>query len=220
MQQLPATLSGNTLHVGNNPDAIKAIVVEGPLAKRFADLALHRKDLRFAEACLIETRSVAEDKDLVQEALWRCAIVHFAKCFGDGNRFQLSAEKIFKTEPPEAMICFKHFKELRNKHVIHDANSFAQSIPTAGLNDGKKPYKIEEVTCTTIVKDTLVQGSYEALSNLVRVAREWVEREFDALAARIKSDLEAESYADLCAKPEPSFNFANWEDVAIERPKK
>ena len=30
-----------------------------------------------------------------------------------------TAEKILKTEPPEAMMTFNYFKGLRNKHLVH-----------------------------------------------------------------------------------------------------
>jgi hypothetical protein len=114
-------------------------LIEGQQAKRFADLTLHRSDLQFAGSCLAELMNVPPDQTVIREALWRSAIVYFIKCFGESARFRLSIARIFKPEGPGAMIVFDHFRQLRNKHFIHDENSYAQSIPAAFLNDGTKP---------------------------------------------------------------------------------
>lgn len=117
------------LSVDAFPDAVKVLKLAGPLARRLSDLTLHRHDLEFADRCLEEINKAPAEPPTVREALWRCAVVHYAKCFGhSAARFQLSREKVYKGEPPESKLVFDYFRDLRNKHVVHDENSCAQAV--------------------------------------------------------------------------------------------
>ena len=148
MESHPISQRESGLHIEGFPDAVKVLAIKGPRAKRLSDLALHRADLDFAEECLDAINVTPEEPRVLREALWRSAILHFLKCFGDaGARFQLSAERILKGTPPEAAMAFDYFKGLRNKHIVHDENSCSQSIPGAILNNGNKAYKIEKIIC-------------------------------------------------------------------------
>lgn len=189
------------LHIEGFPDAAAVVALNGPKARRIADLALHRADLEFANGCLDSINDVPEDPYTIQEALWRSAITHYIKCFGDGARFQLVAEKIYRTDPPEALQAFSYFKALRNKHFIHDENSYAQADPGAILSNETKPYKIEKIVCPVMVSVTLEQASYANLKLLVEKALGWVTAEFDALCNRLSIELEAEDRQSLMARP-------------------
>jgi hypothetical protein len=220
MHQLPTNFSNGTLNVEGVPDAVRLIALSSPQAKRLADLTLHRKDLEFAETCLLElasTHGKSDYNDFVKEALWRAAIVHLFKCYGNSVRFQLSPNAVFKGEPPEAMIVFEHFKSLRNKHLVHDENSYLQCQPAAAINDGTKSYKIEKVVCVSIAKDTLQQESFNNLHLLVTHTKKWVIAEIDQLADSITKQLESEPYADLAKKPSLTVTSASVADVGVKR---
>lgn len=199
------------------PDAVKAVKINGPDAKRLADLSLHREDLEFADACLNAINQTPENPIVAREALWRSAIVHFMKCFGTGARFQLSAEEIYKGEPKEALMAFEYFKGLRNKHVVHDVNSYAQSIPGAVLNNGTKDYKIEKIVCFAAFGATLEQGNYGNLRLLVEEARTWVVSEFDSLCERLTAVLEEESYDKLLSREAITYRVPTAEDISRTR---
>jgi len=135
MEHFEISQQESGLHIEGCPDAVKVIAVEGWRSKRLADLALHKDDLEFADSCLDAINVSPEEPFVIREALWRSAIVHFMKCFGDsGARFQLSSVKILNGELPEVSMAFEYFKDLRNKHFVHDENSYAQSLPGAILN--------------------------------------------------------------------------------------
>lgn len=172
-------------HIEGFPDAVKVVMIDGPEAKRLADLFLHKEDLEFADACLDAINQTPESPLVAREALWRSAIVHFMKCFGNSARFQLSAAKIYKGESPEALMAFEYFKDLRNKHFVHDENSYAQSIPGAVLNNGTRGYKIEKIICFAAFGATLEQGNYGNLKLLIGKARTWVVSEFDSLCSHL-----------------------------------
>ena len=107
-------------------DTIRIVKINNnETAQALSDLILHRDDLNFAKNCLEEINKT--DNALVREALWRSAITHFCKCFGNNRGradYKLVANKIF---PQKGLNALGYFKDLRHKHIVHDENSFAQS---------------------------------------------------------------------------------------------
>ena len=206
------------LHIEGFPDAVKVIAIEGPRSKRLADLALHKDDLEFADSCLDAINLSPEEPFVIREALWRSAIVHFMKCFGDsGARFQLSSAKILKGEPPEAAMAFEYFKHLRNKHYIHDENSYAQSLPGAILNNETKSYKIEKIVCFAAIAGTLEQENFGNVKLLIQKSRSWVTAEFDQLCNTLTAELEREPYENLLKKESLTFRAPTNDEIHKNR---
>ena len=206
------------LKIHGFPDGVKVIAIDGPRAQRLADLALHRSDLQFAIDCLDTINSFPENPEIAREALWRSAIVHFFKCFGDaGARFQMSVEKVLKSEGPTAMLVFNYFKSLRNKHLVHDENSYSQSLPGAVLNNGTKEYKIEKIICFATNAVTLVPENFSNLKLLTEKALKWVETEFDALCNSLTSELETVAYHELMTRTPMTFRTPAGEDLHRRR---
>lgn len=221
MEQYPVTQVEGCLHIEGIPDAVKLIKLDGPKARRVSELLLHRHDLEFADACLEAINTVPVHPPTIREALWRNAVVHFAKCFGNSAaRFQLSREKIYKNEPQEALQAFEYFQHLRDKHVVHDENSYSQSIPAAALNRGDKPYKIEKVLCFSAHANTLEQSNYGNLKLLIQKALAWVVSEFDNCCNIITNDLEAVPYNELLKKPEVTYQTPGVEEIRSNRKNK
>lgn len=218
MEYFTITPSESGLHLEGFPDAVKVVRIDGPLAQRLSDLSLHKADLDFAESCLTAMNDMKEPYGVAHEALWRSAIVHFLKCFGDaGARFQLQADKILKSEPPEAMLVFTYFKGLRNKHLIHDENSYAQSVPGAVLNKGDKPYKIEKIVCFSAIAATIAPENYGNLKLLIDKARTWVVSQFDTLCEVLTKELEKKSYDTLLAMEALSYRVPTLDDIHKSR---
>ena len=160
----------NQLYIEGFPDGVKVIQLDGPIALRLSHLALHRNDMDFADRCLDELNNI-EVGDFLKQALWRSSVIHFFKCFGKSeSRFKLIAEKIYKDEPTEAMMVFNYFRDLRNKHFIHDENSYTMINHGAILNRGDKDYKIEKIVCITAYGVTLNQENFVNLKLLINKA--------------------------------------------------
>jgi len=102
MDRLSITKTDEGIHIEGFPDAVRLVELNDPKARRISDLMLHQHDLEFADGCLEAINATPPDSLLVREALWRSAIIHFAKCFGgSAARFQLDRKKIYKNEPPD-----------------------------------------------------------------------------------------------------------------------
>jgi len=219
MERLPLIQTDQGFHVEGFPDAVKVIALGGPKARRLADLALHRKDLEFAADCLVALDGPPEGNEVIALALFRAALVHLMKCFGDsGARFQLSAAKVYHDEPPEALVVFQYFSDLRNKHIVHDENSYAQGVPGAILNNGRKPHKIEKIVCVTAISDARSPESIRNLRQLIDKALAWVVAQFDGVCVELTKDLETEPYQALLARKSVAFTAPNVEDVGKRRP--
>jgi hypothetical protein len=220
MERFAITQTESGFRIEGFPDGAKVVRIDGPKANRLSDLSLHKSDLEFADDCLNAINDLPKESILIREALWRSAIVHFLKCFGDaGARFQLSADRIYSTEPPEAKMAYAYFKGLRNKHLIHDENSYAQSVPGAILNKGNKKYKIEKIVCMSAIARTLESGNYSNLKLLIKKAREWVVSEFENLCDLLTKELEKISYEALLAREAPCYRAPTVDDINKNRKK-
>jgi hypothetical protein len=201
--------SPGTLAVHEYPDAAKIVRLSGPKAKRLADLSLHRGDIEFARDCLLRINELAPDPPILREALWRSAIVPFFKCFGDSAaRFQLSAQKVLKSEGPVALEVFDYFRKLRDKHLVHDENSYLQGVPGAVLSQPSKPYKVEKIVCFSIAAQTLQQETFANMLLLVETSLRWIDVQFEALCQDLTQELEARSYDDLIALEAVAYKSA------------
>lgn len=218
MEHIAISQQESDFHIEGFPDAVKVIGIKGTHSKRLADLALHKADLEFADSCLDAINLSPAEPFIIREALWRSAIVHFMKCFGDSKaRSQLSSAKILKREPPEASMAFEYFKHLRNKHFVHDENSYSQSLPGAILNNGTKSYKIEKIVCFAAITGTLAQENYGNLKLLIQKSHSWVTTEFDQLCNMLTAELERESYENLLKKGSLTFRVPANDEIHKNR---
>ncbi len=206
-----------SFYIEGFPDAVKVVRLCDAKAKRLADLALHRADLDFAIKCLEGINLIASDLLVLQEGLWRSAIVHFMKCFGDNDsRFSINAKQVYKNDS-DALAVFEYFKALRNKHLVHDANSYAQSLPGAIINKETDSNKIAKIVCTTILGATLVQDNYNNLHRLLTYSQAWVVEQFDTLCDLLMSELENLPYEDLISRDSVHYQAPNLDELFHER---
>lgn len=213
MEHFSITKTGQRFHIEGFPDAIKVLRITGPKSQRLANLALHKADLHFALECLTAINHAAEEPYVLRQALWRSAIVHFIKCFGQSkSRFSLDPKKVYKGDT-EAFEPFEYFESLRNKHLVHDENSYAQCLPGAVLNKKGMDHKIAKIVCLSVIGDTLNQENYSNLHLLVTRAREWVVAQFDELCAILTSELEPKSHHDLFAMDGITYTAPGADDV-------
>lgn len=217
MENFQISKSDGGIHIEGFPDALKVIQIDGPRSKRLADLALHKEDIEFAIECLEAINQVPDKSWVIKQSLWRAAVIHFIKCFGiSESRFQLDANKIYRGNI-SALDAFSFFKNLRDKHFIHDENSYAQCISGAILNNGKKAFKIEKIVCFSAIAETLEQENYSNLHLLLQTARDWVIREFDTLCEALTKEMEALPYQDLIVRKSINYQVPKVEEV--DRPR-
>lgn len=217
MEYFSITKTADGFHIEGFPNAIKVVRVTGPKSQRLADLALHKADLDFALESLAAINQAPEEPYVLRQALWRSAIVHFIKCFGQSeSRFSLDAKKVYKGDPGAAEP-FAFFESLRNKHLVHDENSFAQCLPGAVLNKPGMDHKVAKIVCLSVIGDTLSQDNYNNLHLLATRAQEWVVAQFDQLRDVLTSELEPKSHDELLAMDAITYKRPEADDVHKSR---
>jgi hypothetical protein len=218
MEHFSITKTAQGFHIEGFPDAVKVLRIAGPKSRRLADLALHKADLDFALECLAAINQVPEEPYVLRQALWRSSIVHFIKCFGQSeSRFSLDPKKVYKGDTG-AFEPYEYFESLRNKHLIHDENSYAQCLPGFVLNKKGMDHKIAKIVCLSVIGDTLTQDNYSNLHLLVTRAREWVVAQFDELCDVLTSELEPKSYDELFGLDGITYTAPGADDAHRSRP--
>ena len=217
MQNLKIGLVDKQFHIDGFPLAARVIEIKGQQGMNLAHLSLHVDDLEFALECLREVDK--STSAVTREALWRSAVISYAKCFGsNARRKQLASEKVFKGTPAEARLAHNYFKSLRNKHFAHDENAFGQALPAAIINPDGAERKVEKVVCLGAFALTLEQGNGTNLWLLIETALAWLRAQFDALAEQIRLDLERTPHRELLCAPIIKYVVPGPDDVANPRP--
>lgn len=123
-----------------SPDALAlTVALDLPSAQVLADQASIIGDLQFVMACckrlLSELVTPEGERDpVVPQALWSAALVAYARCFGKGKRFGLTAEDI-ETLPLRGEVLKYHKWVIaeRNRLTTHSANPFEAAKVGAAL---------------------------------------------------------------------------------------
>ncbi len=217
MEHLTFTVTDRQFHLEGFPDAVKIVRLTGPKAQRLADLMLHQEDLDATLYYLDAINHVPDQDHRLREILWESAIVHLIKCFSDSeSRFSLNTAQAYKRDAG-ALQAFKYFESLRNKHIVHDDNSYTQCLVGTILNKREVSPKIAKVIASPIVASVLGQENYQNLHLLATQARTWVVAQFDALADVITRELETKSYEELLAMDNIVYTTPGVSDVHTTR---
>lgn len=218
MEYFDLTHSSEGFHIEGFPDAVKVIALKGKKAKNLADLVLHKSDLDFAIECLQTLKTIPSSQVGIQRSLLLSAIACFFKCFQESkSRFALQPEDVFAGDT-EGLEVFEYFRNLRNKHLLHDENAYHQSLPGAILNKESSDCKIAKIVCLQATAITAIEDEYNNLHLLCTTTRNWVVEQFDLLASELMKELEAQPYAELEKMESPVYRKPTLEDIYIKRP--
>lgn len=201
------------------PEAEHVGALSGSRAGQIADLALHLQDLSYAREALDELFANRADESVVQDALWRSALVAYFKCFqrSAARGVLLDPAQTLDGEPPEARQAHDHLKALRNKHVVHDENAWSQAIVAAVINRAGSDVKVARVAMVSIRGRSLTQETANGLRLLVNCALAYAERTLDQLCDEETAELERLERAELLALPAPTFTAPAADDVSRRR---
>jgi hypothetical protein len=208
--------NGN-LRLDGYPDGARVIALTSREARQLEHYAAHQMDLEFAKNCL--DRIVNQADIGTQEALWRSAIIFYHKCFtgGSARSTMLKERKVYKGNDL-ALQAFAYFRDLRNKHLIHDENSFSMVSVGAIVNSGNKPYKVEKIVTNAGYMVTLQEANFGNLNLLVDGAINWVNAAYLEICEQISRDLEQEEIADLLRRPELQVKVPTHAEIGKRRP--
>jgi hypothetical protein len=172
-----------TLRVEGYPDAVALKRIDDPIARQLQGMVLHQTDLGFCKAALDELGRINRlAQPVLSEALWVSAITRYFKCFGkNAARTQLTATKVLKGHPLQAHEVFKYFKDLRDKHIVHDENPYSQSFVGVALNAEGASFKVADIISLAVSVFTFDDEHFGSFRNLVEVTLAHVSTKRDEL---------------------------------------
>jgi hypothetical protein len=221
MQRYKITLVGDQFHIEGFPNAVKAISISAltpHLSRQLADCVLHRDDLIFSRECADLLLNTTVDISVMRESLWRSAIINYCKCFDQTGKIRgvISYSKYLPTG--NARTSHQFFIDLRNKHLVHDENSYVQASTGAVIAQESGDHKVERVICTRVASVTLTDENLGILYRLIDEALKWVESQFDQLCEKITAQLEDQPYETLLAQPDMApYRAPTVNEVSIRR---
>jgi hypothetical protein len=178
-----------------SPDALAlTVALDLPSAQVLADQASIISDLQFVMECckrlLSELVTPEEERDpVVPQALWSAALVGYARCFGKGKRFGLTAEDI-QALPlrGEVMKYHKWVIAERNRLTTHSTNPFEAAKVGAALSlPGQPTRRVEGIavlsTSHVLVDDTGVRQLGGLASELAKQTAEKAKHQQDVVLA-------------------------------------
>jgi hypothetical protein len=178
-----------------SPDALAlTVALDLPSAQVLADQASIISDLQFVMGCckrlLSELVTPEEERDpVVPQALWSAALVAYARCFGKGRRFGLTAEDI-QALPlrGEVMKYHKWVIAERGRLTTHSANPFeAAKVGAALAPAGQAAQRVRGVaifaTSHVLVDDAGVRQLGGLASELAKQTAEKAKHQQDAVLA-------------------------------------
>jgi hypothetical protein len=165
VKPLTITKQGDKLHIEGYPDAVAMKRIDDPIAKQLQAMVLHHFDLNFCRGALAEIAGLDRSTQrLLAEALWVSCIARYFKCFGDNKaRTQLSERKILKDHTGADRV-FAYFRDLRDKHIIHDENPYSQAFTGVALNPRDAKFKVADIVSLAMNAFTVDDSSPQLLS--------------------------------------------------------
>ncbi|MBX9961833.1 MAG: hypothetical protein K2Y35_02170 [Burkholderiales bacterium] len=215
---LTITKIGDKLDIEGYPNAVAVKRIDDPIARQLQGIALHHFDLSYCRAALAELTHLDRSiQPLLAEALWVSTIARYFKCFGrNKSRTQLSPEKILKNHPGAEEV-FGYFRDLRDKHIIHDENPYSQAFTGIALNVKDAEYKIADVFSLAMNAFTVDDDHLRSFTQLTAVTLAWVDAKRDELHNLLGKQYEQWEYEVLLALPDIAFTVPTSDKVDSKR---
>lgn len=208
MKHLSTSRRGDALHIEDYPQAVALKQVDSADARELMSLALHHSDMVACKGFIddiYQFRNLPNSEHLIH-ALWIAAIALFFKCFGRNDaRGRLSAKEVF-ADHDGALPVFQFFKDLRDKHLIHDENPYSQGAVALVINPIENPHKVADVLSMSFHSFTADESHVDSFSPLVEVASGWVWQKMDRLHSKIAQEFELISHPELMALPDVQYS--------------
>lgn len=206
--------SGSSTQLIDATDRLILKSVDDEIATELKAIALHAVDLKFCQYCLRELPNVDcnKDSDLV-ETYWVACITKYYKCFGHSkSRTRLQAELV---HPDVAD--FRFFKALRDKHIVHDENSFSDAFVVLGYDAIDINSNAIELDAFSIHLFLINETEIDRLKNLVESTVAYVEARRSEIINELISKYKTFDKEELESLPDVVVSSPPMEDVFKKR---
>lgn len=201
--------TGTSLHIEGYPDATHVVRLGTRTGRRLEDMRLHQSDLLFCQRTTQTYGTAVESQsDDLAVALWVAILTKFYSCFGQSkSRSSLDPKAVFGATS-EAMVVFNYYKNIRNKHIVHDENN--HNYCYTGIVFGPN-LEIQDIISLKIqtVSYSLTDG--QNVINLVDIALKYVAQEVSSMLREAFAEAANPSPAERAALPTMEYRVRPWE---------
>nr|MDP2192030.1 hypothetical protein [Rhodoferax sp.] len=216
-KHLDITRINGQFHIEGYPDAVALKRIDTPVARQLQATTLHLSDLLFCETALEQLTQLESRHGVIPEALWVAAIARFFKCFGNSeSRAQLSEKKILKSHAG-AHDVFGYFKNLRDKHLIHDESALTQGFTGVAVNAVGAQYQVADIIAMSFNAFTIDDAHLVQFRQLVNVTLAWLRQKQEDLHNLLGAEYEKWARDDLLALPDITYTVPGSDAVSTKR---
>jgi len=211
MHRNEATDTVNDVNNMDTGSVERTVTLTGYEADRISDISLHLDDLTFGLQCLEEMENISPEREVSKNALWRCAVIHFLKCFNSTAKFKLSPETIFYNDAVKNDENFLFFKSLFSKYLLHDEKSFKQYKTNVILKDNGESLAVGKIQSYAVSEHRFTEKNFKNLKHLIQTTKDWVEVEREILLKTMTIRIEKEPrerFAQRVLQNHDSENFS------------
>jgi hypothetical protein len=188
-------LKSGSMHINGYPDSAHVRRLNGPLARRLAHLKLHSIDLLNCKLIVAHINSERDNEDRnLSYFLWISYLAKFYSCFSPAaSRNALDAKTIYGSIPV-ALDVFWYYKNIRDKHIIHDENNFNYSETAVVMGSNFEIHDILSLIFTSLHD---VGEDIDNLHNLADAALQYVNAQIEAILPKIFAEVRGLSLEQL-----------------------
>ena len=217
MNSIQFSIENNKLIIEGFPDGlyVAKLPLEDPMVRQLQSLALAHVDMED----VLNSLSIIHpgNNNIINRALFESALVKFYKNFTkSASRIPLKEGKVFKAVPKEARKGFLQYKALRDKHIVHDENLYADAIVIAIINSKDAAESVPQVGINIFISE-LYNTHAAALIKLASATLDWIKLEIDALCDKLKAQYNALEYKELLNLEPASYTAPGVNDLYKDR---
>ncbi|MGY2992885.1 hypothetical protein [Mesorhizobium sp. URHB0026] len=202
------------LHIDGYPDAAYLVLLKSKKAKRLVRLRAHQSALIFCERAMQELGAIPEDRSIAREAVLVGVAVKFFSCFGQNAVVgPLSANRVF-TAMPDARECYAYWKDIRDKHIVHDESALTFEGTGLVLGSGGDLHDVLSMKVSIEITD---REHAQLLYDLIDHTLKHLEKEVSDLLPAVFEEAAAMTADERLSLPCMSFTKPNLSDVATRR---
>jgi hypothetical protein len=115
------------------------------------------------------------------------------------------------------MDVFQYYKDLRDKHIIHDENPYSQAFTAVALNTKDSQFKVADIVSLSMNILTTDKEHIQSFSQLVQFTYEWVKIKHEELHNKLGAEYEKKDYETLLLLPDVIYQKPNADKVSEKR---
>lgn len=186
---------------------------EDPSRLEYISFFIHKSSIEFGIDCL---HCISLDNhQIINKALFLSALTSLIKCFQKSNKYILLYENQFrKVIPPHTFLEYERFKDLRNKHYIHEENNMTEATAFLFVSPEGSDTVMGGLPSVVFTKAELdIISESKKLEEVMQEAWKFVANSIDKIGDHFLQKYGKESRETLLSYGSPQFKLAQPDNI-------